>query len=166
MNASISIISLPSNNNAIQYNTQCSSLDHLYDHNHTLLILHYCIWHKLAFYDTLGLDFLIFITPNAAIIAPMTVRLPPSPIILLEFSVSAALVTDIIPPMIIKIPVTINIIPNTLYGGFFDMKNALPYPKRTWEKLANICCNVISNGNFNKEDKTDYLTEWNLTRTS
>lgn len=32
-----------------------------------------------------------------------------------------------------------------------------PYEKHTTDKLANICCNVIVNGNFNTEDKTDYL---------
>lgn len=33
-----------------------------------------------------------------------------------------------------------------------------PYYTNTDEKLANICCNVLVNGNFNKNDKTDYLT--------
>lgn len=32
-----------------------------------------------------------------------------------------------------------------------------PYNYNTDEKLANICCNIIVNGNFNTEDKTDYL---------
>ena len=33
-----------------------------------------------------------------------------------------------------------------------------PYDVRTEEKLANICCNVLVNGNFNTKDTTDYLT--------
>lgn len=33
-----------------------------------------------------------------------------------------------------------------------------PYQRNSQEKLANILCNVLVNGNFNKEDKTDYLT--------
>ena len=33
-----------------------------------------------------------------------------------------------------------------------------PYNVRTDEKLANICCNVLVNGNFNTKDRTDYLT--------
>lgn len=33
----------------------------------------------------------------------------------------------------------------------------LPYREGTEEKLANICCNVLINGNFNPFDKTDYL---------
>lgn len=32
-----------------------------------------------------------------------------------------------------------------------------PYKNNTPEKLANICLNVIHNGNFNETDKTDYL---------
>lgn len=32
-----------------------------------------------------------------------------------------------------------------------------PYISSTSEKLANICCNILVNGNFNTEDKTDYL---------
>lgn len=32
-----------------------------------------------------------------------------------------------------------------------------PYGRRTNEKLANICCNVIVNGDYNSEDKNDYL---------
>ena len=36
-------------------------LDHLYDHNHKLLIRHYCILHRLAFYFALFFDFFIFI---------------------------------------------------------------------------------------------------------
>lgn len=32
-----------------------------------------------------------------------------------------------------------------------------PYKNNTLEKMANICCNVLVNGNFNTEDKTDYL---------
>lgn len=33
-----------------------------------------------------------------------------------------------------------------------------PYPNNSSEKLANICCNILVNGNFNPNDKTDYLT--------
>ncbi len=32
-----------------------------------------------------------------------------------------------------------------------------PYKWNTTEKLANICCNILVNGNFNVKDKTDYL---------
>lgn len=32
-----------------------------------------------------------------------------------------------------------------------------PYWSNTDRKLANICCNVLVNGDFNPEDKTDYL---------
>lgn len=32
-----------------------------------------------------------------------------------------------------------------------------PYDKGTTEKLMNICCNILVNGNFDKNDKTDYL---------
>ena len=32
-----------------------------------------------------------------------------------------------------------------------------PYDTHTKEKLANICCNVLNNGDFNVDDKTDYL---------
>jgi len=37
--------------------------------------------------------------------------------------------------------------------GWFDH----PYDTNTKEKLANILCNVLTNGFFNTEDKTDYL---------
>ncbi len=55
-------------------------------------------------------------------------------------------------------------------GGFsfFDFKKmeieyefneyGHPYCHNTKEKLANILCNVLVNGNFNIDDKTDYLT--------
>ncbi len=33
-----------------------------------------------------------------------------------------------------------------------------PYLNNTSEKMANILCNVLVNGDFNTEDKTDYLT--------
>jgi hypothetical protein len=33
-----------------------------------------------------------------------------------------------------------------------------PYRNNTEEKLANICCNILVNGDFNIEDKTNYLT--------
>ena len=32
-----------------------------------------------------------------------------------------------------------------------------PHKSRTKEKLANICCNVLVNGNFNVSDRTDYI---------
>ena len=32
-----------------------------------------------------------------------------------------------------------------------------PYPKNTDEKLANICCNILVNGDFNCKDRTNYL---------
>jgi len=32
-----------------------------------------------------------------------------------------------------------------------------PYFDKTKEKLANICCNIIVNGDFNIKDRTDYL---------
>lgn len=32
-----------------------------------------------------------------------------------------------------------------------------PYDNNTTEKLANICCNVLVNGNFNIKDTTNYL---------
>ena len=57
--------------------------------------------------------------------APITIKLPPSPAIRAMFSDSTELETDIAPPIIIKAPVTINIIPNPLKGGFFEMKNAI-----------------------------------------
>lgn len=33
-----------------------------------------------------------------------------------------------------------------------------PYCYNTDRKLANICCNILVNGNFNIKDKTDYLS--------
>lgn len=39
---------------------------------------------------------------------------------------------------------------------------SLPYNRHSWQKLANICCNVLSNGNFDAEDKTDFLKLWEL----
>lgn len=38
----------------------------------------------------------------------------------------------------------------------------LPHSRRTEEKLANICCNVIVNGDFYTGDTTDYLEKWKL----
>ena len=32
------------------------------------------------------------------------------------------------------------------------------YKSRSEEKLANICCNILVNGNFNSKDKFNYLT--------
>ncbi len=37
-----------------------------------------------------------------------------------------------------------------------------PYATNTDEKLMNICCNVIANGNFKKRDTTDYLVKWGI----
>lgn len=37
-----------------------------------------------------------------------------------------------------------------------------PYNNNTLQKMANICCNVISNGNFNPKDRADYLKGWNI----
>jgi hypothetical protein len=53
---------------------------------------------------------------------------------------------------------------------FFEMESAYEsgifghdiYSKNS-KRLANICCNVIANGNFNKFDKTDYLKKWKIT---
>jgi len=33
------------------------------------------------------------------------------------------------------------------------------YQAGTTEKLMNICCNILVNGNFNTNDRTDYLTD-------
>lgn len=41
------------------------------------------------------------------------------------------------------------------YSGF-------PHTKRTKEMLANICCNVITNGDFDTGDTTDYLKLYNI----
>lgn len=35
-----------------------------------------------------------------------------------------------------------------------------PYVTKSTEKLQNICLNVIANGNFNTNDKTDYLVDY------
>lgn len=45
-----------------------------------------------------------------------------------------------------------------------NIDNSLPFKKHSWQKLANICCNVIANGNFVINDENDYLQIWNLTR--
>lgn len=37
-----------------------------------------------------------------------------------------------------------------------------PYKHNTKHTLANICCNVIANGDFNIKDKTDYLEKWGI----
>lgn len=34
-----------------------------------------------------------------------------------------------------------------------------PYTAGTTEKLMNICCNILVNGNFNTNDRTDYLID-------
>jgi hypothetical protein len=39
-----------------------------------------------------------------------------------------------------------------------DIEFNHPYDKHTTEKLANIMCNILVNGNFNTQDKTNYLT--------
>ena len=74
---------------------------------------------------TLERDFFIFIPPNAAIIAPTAIKPPPSPAILAEFPDSPALIKDIVPPIMMRIPVAINIIPNPLNGCFLEIKNAI-----------------------------------------
>lgn len=50
------------------------------------------------------------------------------------------------------------------YDDFLCMENEYelskyghPYKTNTNEKLANICCNVLINGNFDPEDNTNYL---------
>lgn len=57
-----------------------------------------------------------------------------------------------------------NIIKGFKLDDFRNMENeyerslfCLPYEDNTLEKMANICCNVLVNGNFNTKDKTDYL---------
>ncbi len=57
--------------------------------------------------------------------APMASKLPPSPAILAAFSDSTDPDIDITPPRIIKTPVIISIIPKSLKGGFFAIKNAI-----------------------------------------
>lgn len=56
------------------------------------------------------------------------------------------------------------------YQTFRDMEREFensnynhPYPLRSKRKLANICCNIIVNGDFKTGDTTDYLTKWKLT---
>ena len=53
--------------------------------------------------------------------------------------------------------------------SFIDMESeyeydsyCTPYKHNTTRKLANITCNVIHNGDFNTDDKTDYLTKWDI----
>lgn len=55
------------------------------------------------------------------------------------------------------------------FDNFLDMEKEYetsqfkhPYNARGKKKLANICCNVIMNGEFNTTDKTDYLTEYEI----
>ena len=69
--------------------------------------------------------FFIFIPPNAAIITPIAIKTPPSPAILAMFSDSMEDVKDIAPPIIMRMPVIMSIIPKPLKGGFFAMKNAI-----------------------------------------
>lgn len=38
-------------------------------------------------------------------------------------------------------------------SSFYDH----PYYRHSKEKMANICCNILVNGNFKTKDKTDYL---------
>lgn len=59
---------------------------------------------------------------------------------------------------------TLDIIKGFSHEDFLDMENtyergsdSLPYEPNTEENLANICCNILVNGDFNKRDKTDYL---------
>lgn len=49
--------------------------------------------------------------------------------------------------------------------NFLEMENEYecgvfnhPYHTNTEEKLANICCNILINGNFNTKDKKNYIT--------
>lgn len=58
-----------------------------------------------------------------------------------------------------------NIIKGFTIDSFYRMEQEYeyskynhPYNNRTEEKLANICCNILVNGDFNLDDKTDYLT--------
>jgi hypothetical protein len=37
-----------------------------------------------------------------------------------------------------------------------------PYNNNTTEKLLNMFCNVLSNGNFNEFDQTNYLELWSI----
>lgn len=57
-----------------------------------------------------------------------------------------------------------NIIKGFNFSSFINMEYEyehdayhLPYYHHTTEKLANIMCNIIANGDFNLKDKTDYL---------
>lgn len=57
------------------------------------------------------------------------------------------------------------------YDSFEDMEqeyeNSMfshPYLKKSTHKLANICCNIIANGNFDHMDATDYLRKWRIFR--
>lgn len=52
---------------------------------------------------------------------------------------------------------------NEMEGEYEHNRYYHPYDQNTNQKLANICCNVIANGNFNRFDKTDYLKQWKLT---
>jgi hypothetical protein len=54
-------------------------------------------------------------------------------------------------------------------GDFEEMESSFEnnafgiiYESNSQEHMLNICCNVIKNGNFQSNDKTDYLTEWGL----
>lgn len=42
-------------------------------------------------------------------------------------------------------------------GEYERNKYNHPYENNTTEKLANICCNILVNGNFRARDKTNYL---------
>lgn len=55
------------------------------------------------------------------------------------------------------------------FGDFIRMESEFEwsqynhlYKSGTNEKLANILCNVIKNGNFRVGDKTDYVTTWKI----
>ncbi len=62
--------------------------------------------------------------PSAIINAPIAVSPPPSPALRAMFSDSAPLKRNTAPPMIIKIPVTIIIIPKPFDGSLLDKKKA------------------------------------------
>lgn len=52
----------------------------------------------------------------------------------------------------------------SLYEGLYESlhwKSSI-FCKLTTCALANICCNVIHNGNFDKDDETNYLKLWNI----
>ena len=50
----------------------------------------------------------------------------------------------------------------SLYEGWHHIVGNHPYEMNTQEMMANICCNVINNGDFKITDTTDYLSEWGI----